>query len=142
MLQERPTALMNVLFGARSDISVVKRKRIHLSRPSRESRAKRDRGDPGRRVLALPFHLLCLIEIAGLGVVPGWLLFTMLRRAAPLRRVWNAALATLASVALGAAATQFLCPIDDPAHQLVGHLLPVACLSVWGAIAGRRWLNW
>jgi hypothetical protein len=99
-------------------------------------------GEPGRRVLALPFHPLCLIEIAGLAVVPGWVLFAMLRRAAPLRRAWSAALATLASVALSAAATQFLCPIDDPAHQLVGHVLPVAFLSVWGAIAGRRWLNW
>jgi hypothetical protein len=99
-------------------------------------------GDPARRVLALPVHGLCLIEIAGLGIVPGRALFTMLRRAAPLRRAWSAALATLASLALGAAATQFLCPIDDPAHQLVGHVLPVAALSVWGAIVGRRWLNW
>jgi hypothetical protein len=99
-------------------------------------------GNPMRRVLAWPFHLLCLIEIAGLGVVPGWTLFAMLRRAAPLRRRWSAALATLAAVALGALATQFLCPIDDPAHQLVGHVLPVAFLSVSGALVGRRWLNW
>ena len=99
-------------------------------------------GDPGRRMLALPFHVLCLIEIAGLGVVPGWALFAMLRRAAPLRRAWSAALATLAAVALSAFATQLICPVDDPAHLLVGHVLPVACLSVWGAFAGRRWLNW
>ena len=88
-----------------------------------------------RRVLALPFHVACLIEIAGLSLVPGWALFAMLRRAAPLRRAWSGALATLAAVALGAAATQFLCPIDDPAHQLVGHLLPVAILSV----GARSW---
>ena len=99
-------------------------------------------GDPVRRVLALPFHWACLIEIAGLSVVPGWALFAMLRRAAPLRRAWSAALATLAAVALAAVATQFICPVDDPAHQLVGHVLPVAFLSVWGAIVGRRWLNW
>ena len=99
-------------------------------------------GDPVQRLLALPFHWLCLIEIAGLGLVPGWGLFVMLRRAAPLRPAWSAALATLAAVALGAAATQILCPIDDPAHQLVGHFLPVAVLSAWGAVAGRRSLNW
>jgi hypothetical protein len=69
-------------------------------------------------------------------------MFAMLRRAAPLRRTWSAALATLAAVALGAAATQFLCPIDDPAHLLVGHLLPVASLAIGGAIAGRRALDW
>jgi hypothetical protein len=99
-------------------------------------------GDPVQRVLALPFHWACLIEIAGLSLVPGWVLFAMLRRAAPLRRAWSAALATLAAVALSAFATQFICPVDDPAHLLVGHVLPVACLSVWGAFAGRRWLNW
>jgi hypothetical protein len=98
--------------------------------------------DPVQRVLALPFHWACLIEIAGLSIVPGWALFAMLRRAAPLRRTWSAALATLASVALAAVATQILCPIDAPAHQLVGHLVPVAFLSAGGAIVGRRWLNW
>jgi hypothetical protein len=79
---------------------------------------------------------------AGLSVVPGWALFAMLRRAAPLRRTWSEALATLAAVALAAVATQTMCPIDDPALQLVGHFLPVALLSVWGAVAGRQWLNW
>jgi hypothetical protein len=99
-------------------------------------------GDPLERVLALPFHWACLIEIVGLSIVPGWALFAMLRRAAPLRRAWSAALATLAAGALAAVATQIICPVDDPAHQLVGHVLPVALLSVWGAIVGRRWLNW
>ena len=95
-----------------------------------------------RRLLQWPFHWACLIEIAGLSVVPGWALFAMLRRAAPLQRAWSGALATLAAVAIGAAATQFICPVDDPAHQLVGHLLPVAVLSMLGTIAGQRYLNW
>ena len=64
--------------------------------------------------------------------MPGWVLLPMLRRAAPLRRAWSAALATLASVAFGAAATQFHLSIDDPAHQLVGHVLPVALLGLGG----------
>jgi hypothetical protein len=95
-----------------------------------------------RRLLQWPFHWACLIEIAGLSVVPGWALFAMLRRAAPLKRAWSGALATLASVAIGATATQFICPVDDPAHQLVGHVLPVAVLAILGAIAGQRYLNW
>ncbi|MEP6914804.1 MAG: DUF1109 domain-containing protein [Acidobacteriota bacterium] len=98
--------------------------------------------DPLQRLIALPFHALCLIEIVGLSLLPGWMLFAMLRRAAPLRRAWTAALATLAAVALGGVATQYLCPLHNPAHQLVGHLLPVACLAVGGSIVGRRWLNW
>ena len=99
-------------------------------------------GDPVQRILALPFHWACVIEIVGLSIVPSWVLFVMLRRAAPLRRAWSAAFATLAAVALAAVATQVICPLDDPAHQLVGHLLPVALLSLSGTIVGRRWLNW
>jgi hypothetical protein len=89
-----------------------------------------------------PIHVTCVIEIAGLSLVPGWALFAMLRRAAPLERAWTGALATLAAAAIAAAATQIICPVDDPAHQLVGHLLPVAVLSMLGAIAGQRYLNW
>lgn len=95
-----------------------------------------------RRLLQWPFHTACLIEIAGLSVVPGWALFAMLRRAAPLQRAWSGAFAMLAAVAMAAAATQVICPVDDPAHQLVGHLLPVAVLSMLGVIAGQRYLNW
>lgn len=99
-------------------------------------------GAPIRRLLEWPLHWACIIQIAGLSVVPGWALFGMVRCAAPLRRAWSGALATLAAVAIGAAATQFICPLDDPAHQLVGHLLPVAVLSMLGALAGQRNLNW
>jgi hypothetical protein len=98
--------------------------------------------NPVQRLAAWPLHWLCVIEITALGIVPALALFTLLRDAAPLRRYWICAHATLASVAIGAAATQFLCPLDDPAHQLVGHLLPVAVLSMLGALAGRRLLSW
>ena len=99
-------------------------------------------GNPVQRLVAWPLHWLCVIEITALGIVPAIALFTMVRRAAPLRRSWSGALATLAAVAMGAAATQFICPLDEPAHQLVGHLFPVAVLSMLGAAAGRRYLSW
>jgi hypothetical protein len=99
-------------------------------------------GDPVGRLLALPIHWACILEITGLAIVPGWMLFAMLRRAAPLQYAWSAALATLGAVGLSGAATQVICPIDDPAHQLVGHIAPVVLLAVSGAIAGRRSLNW
>lgn len=94
------------------------------------------------RLLQWPVHAACIIEIAFLGFFPGAALFGMLREAAPLERAWTGALAALAGVAFAAAATQFICPIDDQAHQLVGHVLPVAVLSMLGVIAGQRYLNW
>jgi hypothetical protein len=99
-------------------------------------------GEPVRRIVALPIHPLCIIEIAGFGFLTGWPLFSMLKHGAPLQQKWTAAFATLAAVGLGAAATQFLCPIDDPAHQLVGHFLPVILLSIAGSVFGRRTLSW
>ena len=98
-------------------------------------------GHTTARLLALPVHPLCIIEIAGLGLLPGWSLFAMVKRAAPLKPHWAAAMATLAAVAIGAAGTQFLCPIDDPAHQLVGHFVPVAIFAVAGALAFSRSLD-
>jgi hypothetical protein len=99
-------------------------------------------GDPVQRVAALPIHVACILEIAGFCVLAGWPLFAMLRRAAPLRRSWSGALAALAAASLCAAATQFICPIDDPAHHLVGHFIPVMLLCGAGALAGRRLLDW
>jgi hypothetical protein len=99
-------------------------------------------GNPMHRVLAWPVHLACVIEIAGIAFVTGWMLLAMLRRAAPLRLGWSAALAALAAVGVGAVATQLICPIDDPAHQLVGHLLPAAVVVVIGTMTGRRLIDW
>jgi hypothetical protein len=99
-------------------------------------------GETLPRLFALPFHRACFIEIVAFSVVPGWVLFAMVRRAAPLRRAWAGALAMLGAVAIGAVATQFICPLDDPAHHLVGHVVPVAALSVFGAIAGHRHFTW
>jgi hypothetical protein len=99
-------------------------------------------GEALERLLRFPLHWACVIEIAALSVLPGLVLFAMVRRAAPLRRAWSGALATLAAVGISATATQFICPLDDPAHQLVGHVLPVAALSVLGAFVGHRYLSW
>jgi hypothetical protein len=98
--------------------------------------------DPVPRVLAMPVHVSCVLEIAGFGLLAGWPLVTMLRRAAPLQRDWSAALASLAAAALGATATHFICPVDDPAHQLVGHVAVVVLASAAGALMARRSLDW
>jgi hypothetical protein len=97
---------------------------------------------PVARVLAMPIHWPCVAEIALVAFVPGWMLFGMLRRAAPLHLAWSAALASLASVGVGAVAAQVICPLNDPAHHLVGHVLPVVVFSAVGALAGRSGLGW
>jgi hypothetical protein len=99
-------------------------------------------GNGYERMIARPMHAACVIEIAAFGLLPGWMLVTMLRRAAPLQPSWSAALAALAAAALGALATQIVCPVDDPAHHLAGHVAPVALLVLAGTLATRESLDW
>jgi len=61
----------------------------------------------------------------------------MLRRAAPLRHGWTAALAMAAPAAAGAFAIQFICPLGDAAHALFGHFAPVVAAAVLGAAAAH-----
>ncbi len=99
-------------------------------------------GTPGPRVAVQPLHLLCIVEIAAIGLVPAIGLLAMLRRAAPLRPGWSALLASLAGLALGTAATEFLCPTSVPVHLVLGHALPAAILTCAAALAGRSRLAW
>jgi hypothetical protein len=93
-------------------------------------------GDAMARLAAMPIHQLCVVQIAVLAVVPAWLALVQLQRAAPLRRHWSVGLAALAALGLGAAGTQLLCPLNDPAHLLTGHAMPVAILALGAAAAG------
>ncbi len=99
-------------------------------------------GSPVARLLAFPVHVGCIAQIVVVALLPGWLLFSMIRKAAPLSPTWSSMLATLAAAALGAAATQLLCPIDDPAHHLAGHLVPVVLFTVIVGLVARSTIDW
>ena len=84
------------------------------------------------------FHALCAIEIAVVAAAGGTAMFAMLRRAAPLRPGLTAAIAGVAAVSTGGIAAQLVCPLNDPAHQLVGHAMVAAVVAVAVAVVGRR----
>jgi hypothetical protein len=94
------------------------------------------------RLVAFPVNWPCGYKILAFSVIFGSALLIGLRRAAPLELIWSAALAALSSTALAAAATQLICPVDDPAHQIVGHVVPVTVLAILGTLIGFRTLNW
>ena len=81
---------------------------------------------------------ICAIRVAAIGLVPAIVLVAMLRRALPLRLQWTGALALASSAAIGALAIQFICPIDDAGHALVGHMGPVLGLAAIGARTAVR----
>lgn len=87
------------------------------------------------------FHWLCAMQIGVCAAATGWFLMSMIARAAPLQPLRAAAVASVASMATGAAAAQVLCPLDDPRHQLVGHVLVALMVAVAGLVVGRRSLE-
>ena len=84
----------------------------------------------------------CGVDITLLGLVPGLLLWSLVRRAAPLRPAWTGLLATLTAAATGALGTQLVCSNTDAAHLLLWHGGPVVLLAAVGLHLGRRWLRW
>ncbi len=84
---------------------------------------------------------ICFIRVIAIGSIPALVLFGMIRRAAPLRLSWTSALATVAATSLAALTIQFVCPIDDAAHALLGHFGPVVVLGAIGAWAARTLLK-
>lgn len=84
----------------------------------------------------------CVRDILAFGLIPGVLLFLMVRRAAPLEPIITGALILLAVTALGAFGTQLLCKNDRAVHLLVWHVLPILFLTVVGGFMGKRLLRW
>ena len=84
----------------------------------------------------------CGVDITLLGLVPGLLLWSLVRRAAPLRPAWTGLLAMLTAAAVGAVGTQLICANDDAAHLLLWHFVPVMVLTGAGIHLGRRFLRW
>jgi hypothetical protein len=87
--------------------------------------------------------LLCIVRIAGLSLVPGGLLFYMLKKAAPMKSGLVGILASLGSLAFAAIAVQCLCPRSyDVTHVVVWHFMPVSVISVVGLLMGRLMFKW
>jgi hypothetical protein len=93
--------------------------------------------DPSERL----FHAACAIEIAMIATLVGFVLLRMVQSAAPLRPAWAAATTSVAALACAAAATQVICPISAPAHQLVSHVSVAALVGLAGVAVGRRHLR-
>ncbi len=84
----------------------------------------------------------CAAQVMAVGLVPGAVLFVMVRRAAPLRGMWAGVLALVAMGAVGALGTSAICPADRSMHVLVWHVLPLIAIGAIGAAAGYVFLGW
>ena len=87
-------------------------------------------------------HPSCVLLVVATALLPGATLVRMLRDAAPLQARWTGGFAGLASLALGALGTQFVCTNDAAAHHLLWHLTPVVLLTLTSAAVGSSVLGW
>jgi hypothetical protein len=87
-------------------------------------------------------HPSCVLLIAATAITPGVMLVRMLRDCAPLQARWTGGLAGLASVALGALGTQFVCTNDAAAHHLLWHFTPVVLFALASVAVGSSLFGW
>jgi len=83
----------------------------------------------------------CAIETCILGAAPWFALWWAVRRAAPMHGAATGALVGAGAMLFSFALMRIKCPIDEPAHLLVWHLLPALVLIAISALAGSIWLR-
>ena len=90
----------------------------------------------------LTFAWHCVYKTTSVAIVPGLVLFLMVRRGAPLQTGWAGLLAVLATVAIGVLGANIICPNDRPLHMLLWHVAPLMLLAGAGAGLGKWLLRW
>ena len=93
-------------------------------------------------VLQVTPHPSCVLLIAATAFTPEVMLVRMLRHAAPLQARLTGGFAGLASLALGALGTQFVCTNDAGAHHLLWHFTPVVLLALASVAVGSSLFGW
>jgi hypothetical protein len=86
--------------------------------------------------MAWPYPI-CIVKVATIALMPAAALFVMIRQAAPIRTHLTSGMAALAATAIGALGTQLACPNEMAAHVLLGHVAPMAAISLASAAAPR-----
>jgi hypothetical protein len=97
---------------------------------------------PLELLLQVTPHPFCALLIAATAFLPGVILVRMLRHAAPLAARWTGGLAGLASLAVGALGTQFVCTNDAAGHHLLWHFTPVVLLTLGSIALSPSLLGW
>jgi hypothetical protein len=85
--------------------------------------------------------LQCALRIALFGSLPVAALWWMVRRGAPFQGGLSGLLVGGSAFFFAFAILRIECPINDPLHIIVWHLLPALALTGVAAVAGARWLK-
>ena len=85
---------------------------------------------------------ICFVEIFIIALVPGIVLFFMVRKAATVSHNWLGFMGILSATSIGYVAQRFIEANDDLYHLLIWHIIPVFICSLLGIIVGKYTLKW
>lgn len=81
----------------------------------------------------------CVRKVAVAGTIPAVAAIVMIRQGAALEPQWTSMLGLLAAGAAGALTAELACPIDEPMHMFVWHLVPAVMVALAGLGGGELW---
>jgi hypothetical protein len=91
--------------------------------------------------LAMTPHPRCVIVMITIALPSALLLLHLLRDGMPLQPRATASFAAVASLALGAIGSQFVCGVDAASHHLLWHFIPLALLACGASPIGAFMLR-
>jgi hypothetical protein len=83
----------------------------------------------------------CAVDTVLFGTLPWLGLWWLIRRGAPMNGSLSGLLAGAGALLFSFAVMRIVCPIDDPLHLLIWHLLPALSVIGLSALAGVKWLR-
>lgn len=84
----------------------------------------------------------CAVHLVLLALIPGIILFFIMRRAAPVHYFWAGGMAVLAVTGSGYILMRLLEENDSFFHLFLWHFLPMVCCSIVGIFIGKWALRW
>ncbi len=84
----------------------------------------------------------CFSNIIILGIVPGLVLFFLIRQAAPTKPTIIGLLSSLATIGIATFGMAMVCPDDSASHRFFGHFFPLLIIGGLGSLLGRWIWKW
>jgi hypothetical protein len=81
----------------------------------------------------------CVRKVAVAGALPAVAAVVLIRQGVSLEPRWTAMVGMLAAAAAGALTAELACPITEPMHTLLWHLVPTIVVTLGGLAAGELW---
>lgn len=85
---------------------------------------------------------ICLTSVATMAVVPSGMILWAIRKGAPCHPRLSGFFAVLSAVSFATIGSRYFCDIDNHAHVMLWHILPMACLALGGLLFAKSLLKW